>query len=231
MEGDYVVSWFRENENDLHGFIKTVPYCDEHKNVWSPVLVKILLETCSILDSTWKFRALQSPCVKQKDLGIKKYFQYFGEELGPRWVVFRTQQAIQIKPFDVWDKSSYKESDYTDLEWWKVHNELKHDRIKNIKKATLFLAVNALAGLFLAIVKSDFCREALVHEGWIAGTEVGNIDENFSNAHLSHALVESRLFTYPVGWWNQNISKSHTWQHPGSSRFIKWVDEFETPEQ
>jgi len=229
MEGDFVISWFSKIEIDLQRFLKDVPYCNEHEKVWSPCLANVILEACSILDSVWRFSALQSPCVKSKDLGIRKYFQYFGQELGPRWTILREMEPVQIKPFDNWNKSSYTAKDYDDLDWWNTHNKLKHDRIKNIKEATLNSAITAVGGLFLAIIKSGFCKEAMVNERWIDSGNVAYTDEDFQSVHLSHALVESRLYSYPIGWWDKKIKRLDKWQHPGRNRFIKWFDDYESP--
>ncbi len=48
-----------------------------------------------------------------------------------------------IKPFKDWDKGK--------LEWWDVHQAIKHDRGSNLKQATYKNAVYALSALYVLI--------------------------------------------------------------------------------
>jgi len=50
-----------------------------------------------------------------------------------------------LQPFRNWsNRTTYKSPD-----WWGPYNEVKHDRINNLKKANLKNVVNALAGLYV----------------------------------------------------------------------------------
>ena len=68
-----VLSWYVDAEDMLQDVLRYVPYCLEHKSVWSPKLVTILHEVCSQLDSLWFYEAIKSPFVKEDRLNIKNY--------------------------------------------------------------------------------------------------------------------------------------------------------------
>jgi hypothetical protein len=59
--GETVISSFRHIELMFEDVLGNIPYVPEHENVWSPSLVTILLETCSLLDSLWKYRVTNTP--------------------------------------------------------------------------------------------------------------------------------------------------------------------------
>ena len=232
-----VISSYVSTENMLKDILQIVPFCDEHENVWSPKLVTIILESCSQLDSLWKSQALNSPCVSKTNLNVSDYFEFFGETMSKRWVVFYGELPQKLCPFDNWSSVlKFKANDYSkhELKWWNTYNKLKHDRLQNLSKAILKDAVLSLAGLFIAIIKCEFCRDAIAQAGWLNGNndEPYNISawltEDSPSVKLQYVSVESNLFTYPVGWCEEKVSKGFGWSAPASTRFLHWFDKNES---
>lgn len=44
-------------EATLHEALRYIPYCDEHRSVWSPTFARIILDAASQVDSLWKATA------------------------------------------------------------------------------------------------------------------------------------------------------------------------------
>ena len=72
-----VVDSFLYCEQMLADVFRVVPYCDDHKEIWSPVLTTVIMESCSQLDSLWGHTAQQSSCVTKTKFTIEDYFRYF----------------------------------------------------------------------------------------------------------------------------------------------------------
>lgn len=84
-----VLDWYAEAESMLARFLEYVPYCDAHKEVWSAKLVPILQETCSQLDSLWRWEAVNVHGRKNdNNINIRDYFELYGSKITPHWVVF-----------------------------------------------------------------------------------------------------------------------------------------------
>lgn len=227
-----VINSFIATEDALSEFLRFVPYCEEHKAVWSPALATIILETCSQLDSLWQYEAKQSPYVSKRRLTINDYFQYYGEYVANKWLVFYGERSQMLQPYAVWAKASqYTAHQYQnyELQWWRAYNALKHNRFVNRSEGRLEYAVRALAGLFLAILRSELCRNAIAQAGWLLGEGhnlQANLGEDSPSVKSRFITAESRLFTYSVGWGKEPIPAKLDWQAPCSHRFRDWLDEY-----
>jgi hypothetical protein len=209
--------------------LRVIPYCNEHENVWSPILVTILLEACSQLDSLWKYQAAQSRFTS-KEPGITNYFSYYGEYMSSKWVVFYGEEPTIIRPFDNWRSvKDYKSGSYKPLDWWSAYNKVKHNRLENRTEATLKHSICALAGLFTAILRFDLCRNAIAQAGWLIGDGYNLqawLGEDSPSAKSQYITAESKLFTYPVGWDKEKITRTTKWEGVCSLRFRDWLDQF-----
>lgn len=235
-----VLSWYVETEDMLQNVLRYVPYCFEHKNVWSPKLVTILHEVCSQLDSLWFYEAKKSPCIEKEKLNIRDYFEYYGECIAPKWVVFWGQETERIQPFESWDNpliTSYKKEQWKSAftpEWWEAYQKVKHNRLANVNMATLERTVHAVAGLFLAIIRCEDCRDEIAQLGWLScnGTTNGNpqafLGEDSPSTYRKCIAVESKLFTYAVGWSKLTINKKAYWNGSASHRFQQWFNQYES---
>jgi hypothetical protein len=211
-------------ENTLTDVLTTIPYCKEHELVWSPALSTVIQEACSILASLWKYEAKQSPCVTKTKLDIKDYYNYFSTKVALKRVIFWGHETELIYPFYNWNGAQYAQ-----LSWWNAYNNLKHDLVKNIKHSTLVNAVYSMAGLFIAIITCEYCTEHIVEEGWVSSPHpnlIASLRDDFQDAHLNYCVVESRLYSYPIGFDNKQITPEWTWTGPASPRFINWFNNY-----
>ena len=226
LPANYVLNSYVATENMLAEFLQFVPYCKGHLDIWSPKLVTILLETCSQLDSLWAYQAAQSPYVPKSNLNIRNYFEYFGAHVAPKWVVFWSEEPEQIYPFEEWrDKITHTEETYPDLDWWKAHNKLKHDRLANRSEATLQRAIRALAGLLLAILRCKECSQSAVYL-WMDHDEhpyPAYLDDESSPGRSVDVTVETKLFTYAPYWGKQPIPRKAIW-NGSNPRFRSWLE-------
>lgn len=225
-----VIVWFESAEQMLMTVLDVIPYEAAHENVWSPRLVTILLEACSQLDSLLKHEAAQlRGTAGQPKIG--DYFALFGQHLGEKWVLFWGDSPQKIRPFDSWNGlAAYNKTFYSkhELDWWKAYNKVKHNRIENRKKATLKCTVEAMGGLFLALLYCQVCRQAVVASGWVHYPRGHNpatyLDDHLKAVPERRILVESKLFSYPVGWMKQPIRSHLMWSGAGSDRFNHWFN-------
>lgn len=245
-----VVSFFTDAEKNLYEFLGFVPYCDEHKNVWSPRLVTIFIDACSQLDSLWSWEMDKN---KRNPIGrnpcIVDYFILFGPDIASKWAVFWGESGEKVRPFSTW--SSLTASEFTEaiwksrndlkLEWWKAYQKVKHKRIENKKEAKLEYVVKSLCSLFLAIIRSEDCWEILWEKGCIFLDEEGGLPihpfellkEDFGRRRSGigcpdyHMAIETKLFSYPVGYCSKNVQKGSVWKGNASNRFKAWFYEYE----
>lgn len=211
-----VLDSYVEVELMLNDFLKEVPYCKEHEKIWSPKLFIVLQETCSQLDSLWRWETVNIHRRKGK-INIRDYFELYGSQMAPRWVVFWADEPKRIDPFSGWqraNKFAKKESNKYPVDWWKEGcQKIKHERLEKRNKGTLKWTVNALAGLFLAIVRCEKCWDALWEKGLMSWYDSTNAPfdpleclkadcgllKDEGRCDVMHMAIESKLFTYPVG--------------------------------
>jgi hypothetical protein len=155
-------------------------------------------------------------------------------------VVFWGQEPEKIQPFESWDNlpvTSYKKEQWKESltpKWWEAYQKIKHNRLVNENMATLECAVNAVAGLFLAIIRCEDCWDEIAHLGWLSdnGTTNGNpqawLGEDSPSTKRKAIAVESKLFGYAVGWSKETIKKESRWTGCASHRFQQWFDQCES---
>lgn len=229
-----VLEWYMEAEKMLADFLEHVPYCDAHEKVWSPKLVVILQETCSQLDSLWRWEAINIHGKNDRAV-ITDYFEIYGTKMAPRWVVFWADKPEKIQPYSEWQGTQYDP-----LDWWtEGYNKVKHNRLENRTCASLKRTVESLAGLLLAIVQSENCWETLWEKHWISweGSEETPFDpficlkadfgleKDHGECATMHMAIESKLFTYPVGLCIGLIEPHKTypqWRGNCSRQFKAW---------
>jgi len=207
-----VLDWYADAESMLMDFLRYVPYCDSHGEVWSPRLVTILQETCSQLDSLWRWEAVHTHGRENSRVNIKDYFELFGPELAGKSVLFWADKPVQIAPFAKWQGvTEFKKEAYAPLDWWaEGYQKIKHNRLENRSCATLKRTVEALSGLFLALVRCESCWQSLWQKRWLSSCDqsmtnpLSSLEAVFKPAdhHSKHApppvAVESTLFAYRV---------------------------------
>jgi hypothetical protein len=107
-----------------------------------------------------------------------------------------------LTPFSAW-LELLSLGEYRSPSWWQIHNKLKHDRIANLRKAQLQVAIESLCGLHLIIATVPEFARAVLRRGWIPGTKWSpdltiEMLEGKPTGSLS-ILVESKLFIIARG--------------------------------
>lgn len=210
-------------ETALQEALRYVPFCDEHRDVWSPAFSRIILEAASQVDSLWKATTkLLDPTPASDRLTLKNHFERFGALVAKQHAIFFGGSApVAVSPFQKW------QGGFAAPAWWDAYNALKHDRFSNQTEAKLIHAIEAVAALLLATIYSGSCDVALISavlldpsncNPW-AFTDTGLIrDINFE----CHAKIETKLFAHPLGIFGvDNCNLSNYWMS-GSPRFNIW---------
>lgn len=158
---DPVISWGRYLllENAFLNYLQYVPFKEEHYDITSPYLDDLLIRTCSLLESFWKYSAKfafianiigpddieyirenpKKSNINKLEVVFNKYYELNQKKL---YYIFETYQTHFI-PFENW--STEKAPD-----WWTKYNRLKHTGFDHSAK---YIEVrSALGGLFLALV-------------------------------------------------------------------------------
>ena len=244
--GNSVLDWYIEAEQMLADFLKYVPYCDAHKEVWSPKLVIILQETCSQLDSLWRWEAAHLHG-RKGEVDIRDYFKLYGMSLANRTVLFWAEEVMEVGPFVVWKNAesySKKECARHPLDWWKEgYQKIKHNRLENRECASLKRTVEALAGLFLAIIHCEKCWQSLWEKHWLSWYEGSGMPfdpldclradfgllKDEGECQVTYMAVESSLFSYAVGLSSRHIEPKKNcpnWGGNCSHRFKAWYYDY-----
>ena len=219
----------------LQEALRYVPYCSEHRCVWSSHFARIILDAASQVDSIWKATAkIIAPATASDKLTLKDHFDRFGTLVARQQVVFFSGESpCTISPFNGW-----RDSGFSSPAWWDAYNRLKHDRFSNQTEATLDHAVNAAAALLLAIIYSGSCDLALISAALLdpsssnpwAFTNTGLLrDVTFD----CQAKLETKLFAHPLGVCGVDDCNLSNYWRSASSRFNAWwalsADRFTRP--
>lgn len=173
---DTAIESFLELERRFVDFTRLIPVAPEHLRVHSPVLASILLDACSLIETTLKasmdnprYNSVQNIAVirAMRNAAAPPYLN-----IGHLRTVFRPDM-LYSKP--VWflprGASSYPWYAWRQLRgnpaWWGAYNDIKHSRFENAHLATLGTTMHAMKALFLVIVQTLDFRERLVERGMI----------------------------------------------------------------
>lgn len=209
-------------EGMLLDALRFVPYCTAHRNVWSAHFTEIILEAASQVDSILKATTkIIDPRAPDK-LEIKDHRKRFGKLVAKQDAIFfGGASPVVVSPFSEW-KGGNKNP-----EWWTAYNKLKHDRFTHQSRATLGHAVDAVAGLLLAIVYCGQCDLAIMsadlidtsgYNPWSEATHLRDIPPRMSS------IIETKLFAHPLGVGGGGLDKGkvHSSWLTKSLRFNCW---------
>jgi hypothetical protein len=220
--GVTAIEGFLTVEAALHEALRFVPYCDEHRRVWSAQFTSIILDGCAQVDSLWTSTMRNSSSSKSKFI-LKDHYNQFGSRVASQGLVFiGGPSPCIISPFADWTGTNFRSP-----AWWLANNKLKHDRFANQAEGTLENAVNSVGSLLLAIVYSGQCDVALIsgqlllpssHNPW-ANTDTGLLRDV---SPTCMALIETKLFAHPLGVFSSESCEQSNWWESPSPRFNMW---------
>lgn len=206
---ELIITWYLELESRLLSILETVRYSEDTKSIFLPPLANIVVDTCSLIDTV--FREEYGGLKNNDKANIDDYREFFEATLKLSQVKTLIYQypPSYVVPFAVWEKIDL--ADKEKLIWWVSYNNLKHNRIKWHKSATLETSVLALAALFqivsqMQVFLASLIRHDLVYFGnW--GKEYAK-QAVFEQGEEVTILAESELFATPIGYerFPDNIS-------------------------
>ena len=219
----WAIDGFEALEKSIKEAMRFVPYCEAHREVWSPIFAECVLNACSQLDSLWRAEARLLHGKNGSSLTITDYFKLFRKQVTEgRWVLFWGETGEKVAPFLPWEDSNM----YMPLPWWQAYTKLKHDRWGNVTEGTFERCVHAAAALFLGICRSGICCEAVVGSGWpswdILSLNPMDLVDETHDGRPRHLVLETGCFTYPREWC-QLDPRSIGYIESASPRFQTWL--------
>lgn len=153
---DFVVGNFSTLEDQLLDCMNYIPYLPSNMNVVSPKLTVILMESCSLIDSI--FRYMESR--PQRHQNLRAYSKQFEARLSLEEAdsLFLVSPLQILHPFKGWTT--------TPPMWWLAYNQMKHDRVRNYAAASYALTVLSLVALHQVVARSWIFLGSLAKAGW-----------------------------------------------------------------
>lgn len=142
FEKDFIV--INEIFNQLKLIFSFVEPIDKHLNIYSLKIRDLIIKASSEVETHWK-ELMRLNGYSKKSLNTKDYCklkEFINFDLHLQLESYPTDTVF--KPFENWDCELPSKS----LEWYKVYNNLKHDRSNTLNQATLYQAINAVAAVY-----------------------------------------------------------------------------------
>jgi hypothetical protein len=215
---------YNDVEKELMGFLDYVPPAPEHNKVYSFKLLRLLLQIGGYVDTAFKEMAFHSDfngdvnCIKIREKATKGRtvsINLFREAFEPiyklskKTVYVRSLEFFEDLPIVVDGFNPFAQfGDGKTPQWWKAYNEVKHDWLKNLKRANLENALRALGGAFLLNVVHVPSLLELASRGIAETFDAGFQSRRFSDELLAKMIrreqplngnliaVDTRLFRW-----------------------------------
>ncbi len=228
-KAESVLLLYESFEEQIIEFLKYVPAQDENFNTWSPRLATILVDACGLMESLMKYPLPQKVRVNNKikdkqDLKINDIAEIYNS-LSNKKVILLKSPPEYSQPFSEWlnkDCGQYKSP-----WWWRIHNEIKHEKIDFLNKATLKVTIEALSGLITTIAHFPDMTKALIRYRWF-NTRGWNpeaiLEKSNSNgfSQNDYFTVETKLFVALIGAIPPENIQDLTPSLYGSSRLVSF---------
>jgi hypothetical protein len=190
----FAINNFTALESQLTECMEFIPFVEQNQRVLSPRFIPIILEACSLTESTLK----SMTDVRARIRGFKRYAEVHEEhlQLEDAVTIFLATPMRFLRPYEGWTRVV--------PEWWNAYNRLKHDRLDNYEYATYNTSVSSLAALHLLIAKCRLFTDHLVKAGWFNPS--GDFIPELICARIAEAGIpirpipcETNLFVSPLG--------------------------------
>ncbi len=199
FERNSVTHWYEILEGRLLDFLQLVPPVETNLAVHSPHLAGIILEAAGLLDSVFREISPDPAPVRgtpkradELDIGDYEYLFSSRFDLSNyRSYVLVSPPQVRC-PFAAWGREEH-------LPWWRIYNEIKHNRIANLRKATLDVAIEAMCALHQIISRDPNFAEAVLRHHWVKsnmlspGQAVGALMDDPSYGSINF-LLGTKLF-------------------------------------
>jgi hypothetical protein len=188
---EFVLASFTRLEDELLTCMSYVPYIDQNRDVVSPRFTPILMESCSLIDSIFRYQSDTSQRHALKDFAAEHEAQM---ELEDATSLLLVSPLAFVRPFAGWGTTA--------PDWWLAHNLAKHDRIRNHEAVTYRFTVESLVALHQVIARSWLFLGHLARWGWFnADDDDGLVELAAARASSSgppSLPVESRLIVSSI---------------------------------
>lgn len=186
---DFVVANFHSLEDQLLDCMRYVPFLEPNRAVVSPKFISILLDACSLIDSVLRDASPE---------GRHTFKQYAALheprlDLEAATTVLLVSPLQFLRPFKGWSSS-------TPL-WWEVHNQVKHDRLRNYAAASYLHTITAVAALHQVLARSWDYLGNLTRAGWFNEASDGLLElaaARSAGAGPPDLPVQTRLFVSAI---------------------------------
>jgi hypothetical protein len=139
-------NFFLALEEDLDRLSRYVEFAEKNETAYSIEIARLLLAASAEVDALLKLICQRHADGSTAD-NINQYWRHI-TELYPGFVSYRVtipRFGITLTPWIDWKKTKPPQ-------WWSDHNKVKHSRDKHFERATLKNCLNAMAGLFAAVL-------------------------------------------------------------------------------
>ena len=200
QDAEHIFTWYSDLESQLVEFLNYVPYSDENKDTQLPRLANQIVEAGSLLDTV--FRKVSQEDKNPRDLSIYDYAPEYDSRLNlseKNTLLYKYPPRV-LCPFEGWVSSDT--GGYNQVEWWKSHNRLKHNRTDKVELATLKTAVSILCALHqviasLPVFLATLFRNDAVSSNYDPDAAISEIRESGDDSAVI-GLVETELFATPL---------------------------------
>lgn len=221
---DFVVANFSSLENQFLACMEYIPFISRNMDTVSPKFVPLLIETCSLIESIFRYMA------RGKELrNFREFSKTYEESMG----LDEAASLFLVSPMQIFQP--FKNWTIIQPDWWSAYNRVKHDRIGNYHEATYMLTAMALVGLHQVIARSWIFRSNLVKAAWFNQSDGQGIADLIvsclAGSGPPELPVETKIIVSPnkenfVDWnggsprvsWEWNFServKNYIWEHEG----------------
>jgi hypothetical protein len=185
--------YFCALESDFKKISRFIDFSDDNLKTHSIELTRLILSSCSEIDVILKEICLElnenaKPTnIREYQKIIKKDLQgLIGEKVNIGFNFFG------IQPFETWKNDKTPN-------WWKMYNEVKHQRNKFYKEANLENALNSISALFICvnyyykIVLSDTMKKKGEEFTFKEVTMILKSDSNFMKFQADYYIAHLRI--------------------------------------
>jgi hypothetical protein len=172
---------YQEMEEEFIGYLSYVPFTSNNRKVYSPKLLRLLLQIGGYIDTAFKeisfykefdentqCSKLRTKVKEDKLIPFNLYLDSFEPiyHLSKRPVVLKMLRTFTYRPviIDRFPPFQIEEGKITP-KWWQAYNAVKHNMIKNIEEANIENTLFALAGAFCLNAIYEPSLLALINEG------------------------------------------------------------------
>lgn len=161
---EYYWSYYLSVEKMLEDTRKYVAVSEENKDTYSDEFAKIILLSCSEIDSILKLICkLRNIQKEDNQYNMKVYIGVLNEIENIKEIAYSrypttciNEELLIVRPFKTMDINKK----YGGMDWWEAYQSLKHNRLENALKGNLNNAVTAVAAQYIIIrLLIDFLNE------------------------------------------------------------------------